>query len=382
MQQPLQPAQQFNQGLSFSHQHSNLGHQNLDELSNDLQDPPPPQQREQPQIQIPVQQQISGNLLAQQQNIPYEEILLSQACEAEKEVAQEDDSLVAPEVSEQMMLMVKNFLGRTRRAAKIDDLVAEFLWPRNMPFLKSPKIEEIFLRLGPPRKFDKNCRDLQGYLNASMTALMRCIHSLLKLEKLHSLITESGLQAKKALQLMAFTNKEINDRRKDALRLAVNPECLPLLNHAKPPSDDWLLGGTLNDSIKECDESKKLAEKLMKNRKTGQQPVEVVQNVPQQNNFRQRYRNRGNKREYRNHNQPNPDNRNQWNTGGFPVEHVQPQQQTSQIHNVNWNQQQQQLLTFWPQQYWQQHLPQQQQQQQQHYVPQQQQQTQSKILCR
>lgn len=215
-----------------------------------------------------------------------EEVLLSQACAAEKEVDQDEDNAVGPEVSEQLMSMLKNFLGRSRKAAKIDELEEEFLRPKNLPFLKSPKIEEeIYLDLsGQAKHFDKNCRGLQGYLSAGMTALMRCIQMLIELEKAHPKITQAGLLAKKALQLMAFANREINDRRKDALKVAVNPEYLPLLKHAKPPSEDWLLGGALVDSIKQCEESKKLTEKIMKSRKNSTNQQEPQQGF-QQNQF-------------------------------------------------------------------------------------------------
>lgn len=52
---------------------------------------------------------------------------LYKVCEAEKEVPLEDDSSIGPEVSEQMALMIKNFLGRNRKATKIDDLLTEFM---------------------------------------------------------------------------------------------------------------------------------------------------------------------------------------------------------------------------------------------------------------
>lgn len=336
----------------------------LDDVSNmDVQDFPGQQLAS---LQQP-QKGTVGDILDQNVQGENDDLLLSQSYEAEKEVPQEEDSLVGPEVSNQIMLMVQIFLGRTRKAAKVDDLVLEFLRPKNMPFLKSPKIEEdIFLDLaGPARKFDKNCRELQSFMNAGMTALMRCIQSLIKLEKLHPLITQAGLQAKKALQLMAFTNKEINNRRKDALRTAVNPEYLPLLNHAKPPSEDWLLGGTLNDAIKQCDESKKLAEKLMKNRKGVPQSEDMQQSVPQNNNFqyRQRYRNRGAKREHRNYNQSGNTNRNHWVA---PAQIVQPQPNPPH-QNYQWVQQQQQPA-YGQQQFWQQHLPQHHYQQQQSQV--------------
>lgn len=273
-----------------------------------------------------------------------EEVLLSQHCEAEKEVDQVDDSAVGPEVSEQIMLMVQNFLGRSRKAAKIDELAQEFLRPKNMPFLKSPKIEEeIYLDLsGQAKHFDKNCRCLQGYLSAGMTALMRCIQTLIELEKLHPKITQAGIQAKKALQLMAFTNRDINDRRKDALKVAVNADYLPLLKNAKPPSEDWLLGGSLSESIKQIEDSKKMTEKLMKNKKNNSGGQQEVQQNFQQNQFgpqfgKQKYRNRFNKKD-KNQSSQNYTPRPAWNS-------YQPQQyhQHYQGYQQQGQQDQQQL---------------------------------------
>lgn len=238
------------------------------------------------------------------------------------------------------MLMVKNFLGRSRKAAKIDDLALEFLRPKNMPFLKSPKIEEeIYLDLaGQAKHFDKNCRGLQGYLNAAMTANMRCMEILISLEKLHPKITQAGIMAKKALQLMSFTNRDINDRRKGALKVAVNPDYLPILKHAKPPSEDWLLGGSLKEAIKQCDESKRLTEKIMKTRKgnVGQQQEpqhQGFQNQFQQQGGKQKFKNRGNKRDFKSSGYHNTGNRQNWVPQNEQFQHHQSQQQ------VNWPQQ-------------------------------------------
>lgn len=229
---------------------------------------------------------------------------LFDSCEKEKNVLLDDDNSIGPAVSAQMAEMIKNFLGRSRKTAKIDDLIQEFLRPKNMPFLKAPFIEdEVYGDLAPgARHFDKNCRQLQGYILAAITALSMSLQSLILTEKLHPLISEAGERVKKALQLLTFSTKDINDRRKDALKSSVNAEYLPLLKHAKPPSDDWLLGGELNESIKKCDDSKKLSEKIMKNRKS--QPN---QNQQQQNNNSQPY-NQGQDR-YRFKNKNRKDNK-------------------------------------------------------------------------
>lgn len=283
--------------------------------------------------------------------------LLFNACEAEKNVPKDDDSLVGPDVSEQMSLMIKNFFARSKKSAKIDELLQEFVRPKNMPFLKIPFIEEeVYLDLAMGAKsFDKNCRHLQGYIHSAITALTLSLQQLILTEKLHPVISEAGVRVKKAIQLLAFSTKEINDRRKDALKSSVNPEYLPLLKHAKPPSDDWLLGGELGDSIKKCEDSKKLSEKIMKNKKPQQPQAQGQQNqngnVPSSNQFQDKYRykNRGrkdNRPYYKNHQQNQANYQYQGNQGNYPGYYQQPNNQAyvqPQQSQVLWQQYQQQL---------------------------------------
>lgn len=281
--------------------------------------------------------------------------LLFNACEAEKNVPKDEDSMVGPEVSEQMSLMIKNFFGRSRKSAKIDELLQEFVRPKNMPFSKIPFIEdEVYLDLVMGAKsFDKNCRHLQGYINAAITGLAMSLQQLILTEKLHPIISEAGVRVKKAIQLLAFSTKEINDRRKDALKSSVNQEYLPLLKHAKPPSDDWLLGGELNESIKKCEDSKKLTEKIMKNKKVQQGQTQQNQNAnsPNYNQYQDKYkyksRGRKDNRPYYRNYQQNQGNYQQHNNQNVNTGYYhQPNSQTyvqPQQSQLLWQQYQQQL---------------------------------------
>lgn len=163
-------------------------------------------------------------------------------------------------------------------------------------------------------------------------------------EKLHPLITDAGVRVKKAIQLLTFSTKELNDRRKDALKSSVNPDYLPLLKHAKPPLQDWLLGGELKEAIKKCDDTKKVSEKIMKNKKPQQNQHQARNNNSQSYNQAQdryNYKNRGkkdNKPYYRNyHQQGNQQNNNagqayvQPQTTNFNQGFVQPQPNQLQL---------------------------------------------------
>lgn len=236
--------------------------------------------------------------------------------------------------------------------------MTKFPRPKNMPFWKSPKIEtDIFRKLAKHIKnFDGGCRLLQQYLNAAITALVRAMTILLKREKLHEHLSEAGILVKSAVKLLAYTNKDINCRRKDALRNTVNADCLPLLKHNRPSSEDWLLGQNLSDSIKELEESKKLTDKILK----PQRDYSQTNNTQAYKEKRFRYKKGGKKgKSYHSDNKDNrqqPYNRQyqqtqqmqgfQW--AGLPQPHnyqhqqaqnVQNQSQYFQNQNQTWKQQ-------------------------------------------
>lgn len=197
---------------------------------------------------------------------------LGEACSQESNVkTNEKDKVLGPPADETLVAMLKNFLERSRKQASVDELLVEFPRPSNMPFLNSPKIEEdLFPKLAQHIKnFDRACRWLQKYISGAITALIRAIDTLIAKEKKapDEELYQAGLKIQGALKLLAFSHTELNHRRKDALRNTVNADCLPLLKHNRPSSDDWLLGQNLSDTIKEIEDSKKISDRILKSAK-------------------------------------------------------------------------------------------------------------------
>lgn len=77
-------------------------------------------------------------------------------------------------------------------------------------------------------------------------------------------ISEAGIQVKQALKLLAFANRDLNDRRKDSIRNSINPMYLSLLSYDKSPSLEWLLGDNIDTDMDELDKVKKQSERLVK----------------------------------------------------------------------------------------------------------------------
>lgn len=224
---------------------------------------------------------------------------LGESCSQESKVkTDEKEKDLGPPADETLVDMLKNFLERSRKQANVDELLGLFPRPENMPFLKAPKIEEdLFPRLAQHIKnYDKACRWLQKYISGAITALVRAITTLIEKEKQSpdEDLYQAGIKIQSALKLLAYTHTEINHRRKDALRNTVNADCLPLLKHNRPSSNDWLLGQNLSDSIKEMEDSKKISERILKSSKTSSTFQPQTNKQVQGKNKRFRYK-KGNK---------------------------------------------------------------------------------------
>lgn len=196
---------------------------------------------------------------------------------------------VGPDVSKRLVDMVKNFLERNRKAENIETLISSLPRPGNMPFLQAPKLNRsIYLKVSSPaQKFDAKCRKLQEYINAASTALTSVLQILVNNEDLKPEISQAGIKVKDALKILAFSNRDLNDRRKDALRNTINPMYLSLLNYDKVPSNEWLLGDDVDNEMEECDKVIKQGEKLVKSTLPSNKPTQG-----QNQGFRRRGRGR------------------------------------------------------------------------------------------
>lgn len=197
---------------------------------------------------------------------------------------------VGPEANKRIVDMLQNFLARNRKAENIENLVNSLPRPSNMPFMQSPKLNKsLYLKIsGQAQRFDGKCRKLQEFLNAASSALVSALQVLVENEMLKPEISKAGIQVKHALKLLTFANRDLNDRRKDAIRNTINPAYASLLNYDRVPSHEWLLGDDVDTDMDECDKIKKQGERLVKTYQQNQQSKQQSSNnLP---NFRKRGR--------------------------------------------------------------------------------------------
>lgn len=109
-------------------------------------------------------------------------------------------------------------------------------------------------------------------MNAASSALVAALQTLVDNEMLKPEISTAGIQVKNAIKLLAFANRDLNDRRKDAIRNSINPLYMSLLNHDRSPSFEWLLGDDIDTDMDELDKQKKQGERLVKPRSQNPQP--------------------------------------------------------------------------------------------------------------
>lgn len=108
-----------------------------------------------------------------------------------------------------------------------------------------------------------NVREFWNFRNAA-SALVRALPTLVDNEMLKKEISAAEIQVKHTLKLLAFATRDLNDRRKDAIRNSINPMYLSLLSYDKSPSFVWLLGDDIDSEMDDLDKVKKQSERLVK----------------------------------------------------------------------------------------------------------------------
>lgn len=178
--------------------------------------------------------------------------------------SKEADTEFGPPVSDLLVQVVKKFVRSTKKQAKIEELMAGYKVPENMPFLQSPRIHRSVYLVAEQkgRDNDKDFRLMQSYTVSGMAALVRALDLIMEKEDEIPELVEIGQSLSDALRMFAFSSRDINMRRKDALRGYVDKKYGKLFAHSREIADDDLMGENVDELMKECDEDKRRQEKL------------------------------------------------------------------------------------------------------------------------
>lgn len=177
---------------------------------------------------------------------------------------QEADTEFGPPVHELLVKVVKKFANSTKKQANIEDLMAAYKLPANIPFLQSPRIHHSVYAVTEirGRDVDKEYRVMQSYTSSGMAALVKALDMVMEKEDDIPEIAMVGHIIADALRIFAFSSRDINMRRKDALKGYVDKKYGKLFAHSREIADDDLMGENVDELMKECEEDKRRQEKL------------------------------------------------------------------------------------------------------------------------
>lgn len=137
----------------------------------------------------------------------------------EAEEADEDTNF-GPEASELMVKLVRKLVKASRKQSKIDELAKTHRLPANMPFLQSPRIHKTVFGLMDERATyaDKQYRQMQGVLGGGIATLVKALDIIIEKEDDIPELIPIGELISDGLKMFAFSNRDINVRRRDALK--------------------------------------------------------------------------------------------------------------------------------------------------------------------
>lgn len=177
---------------------------------------------------------------------------------------QEADTMFGPPVQELLVKLVRKYVGANKKQANVDEIMKTHKLPSNMPFLQSPRIHHSIYAITEQkgRDIDREFRVMQGYTACGMAAIVKALESIMEKEDDIPELVEIGNLVVEGLRMLAYSSRDINLRRKDALRGYVDKKYGKLFAHSREISDEDLLGDNVDDLMKECEEDKRRQEKL------------------------------------------------------------------------------------------------------------------------
>ena len=185
------------------------------------------------------------------------------------QVAQvKESNRVSPPVGEDVAQLLEKYLNEPMPTSEMDKMAKKYPRVENISNMKVPRLdEEVYqaVDLGT-RGVDHTMQGWQKGVLAAMSALTPLLDLAVERGKKDKELNRLGRNVIDALRLMSFTNNAIRIKRKEGLRPQIAPAYARTLTKAQENSPDWLYGGNINETAKQCETAKKLGDKVFRHK--------------------------------------------------------------------------------------------------------------------
>ena len=173
---------------------------------------------------------------------------------------------VSPPVGTKVAQLLDRYLKDAMLVSEMEKAVKKYPRVENCERMKVQRLDvEVFQGLEQNLKTcDQNFQGIQRGIMAAMAAIAPVLDLVFQRKLDDPELDALGTNVMNGLQLMAFASNSIAGKRRDLLKPHLAPIYAKVMTKAQEESVDWLYGGDLTETTKQCETAKKIGEKVIK----------------------------------------------------------------------------------------------------------------------
>ena len=178
-----------------------------------------------------------------------------------------DATEFGPKVDENLAKLINKFFSDNRPVENLYAVAKQYPRPDNLPVLQTAKIEpEIVAALESREKaIDTTLSAVNKGLVAAIAALLPVANLALDRGKDDDGLDKLSENLMDSMRVLAAASLQVTARRRDNVKLAIHADYTKALQR-KSDNPEWLFGGDLMETARQCDLSQKLTDKIARKR--------------------------------------------------------------------------------------------------------------------
>ena len=180
---------------------------------------------------------------------------------------------VSRPVQEEVANLMEKYLVDATLASEMEKLAKSYPRVENVPHMKVPKLDAEVYQVA-----DQNMKNVGQSLQAIQKGILGCMAAFtpvveLAFRRKNADVDLDGLGDNlfDGLKLLAFANNAVATRRREVLKPHLATTYAKAMTKGQEASPDWLYGGDLVETTKQCEASRRIGEKLLKRKMVQQQ---------------------------------------------------------------------------------------------------------------
>ena len=187
-------------------------------------------------------------------------------------LVKESDKVTKP-VQEDIANLIERYLIDATLPSEMEKLAKSYPRVDNVPHMKVPKLDaEVFQVADQNMKnTDHSLQAIQKGILGGMAAFAPVVELAFKRKDSDAELDELGDNLLDGLKLLAFANNAMLTRRREVLKPHLAATYAKAMTKGQETSTDWLYGGDLVETTKQCEASRRIGEKVLKRNLAQQQ---------------------------------------------------------------------------------------------------------------